>query len=161
MTVAVVLSQVLRQNEAATYLRSYQSDRKLVITRYVDALDASVFPADIEVVSWAPSPKPPPSSRLTITVSRLKRWIRSGSGAGRHIERWARSAEWRLRYLDRVVAMLESRKASTWDLENPALVALLEAELAPSDDEIVVFDLFDLPAVLRYSREKSCRVTLP
>ena len=159
--VATVLSQPLRQNEAALFLRSKEAERKLVISRYVNALEQSEFPPGTEFVSWASSPKPPPSSRLVIGLSRLKRWIRGGSHIALRIERWARAAEWRMRYLDRAAAMVESRRASNWNLENPALVEILERDLGEdTENEIVVFDVFDLPAVMRYAEGRECRVTV-
>lgn len=159
--VAVVLSQPLRQGEAGKYLRSKDAERRLIVTRYLNAIEQSEFPPGTEFFTWSPSPKPPPSSRIVIGLSRLKRWIRGGSGIGLFIDRWARSAEWRMRYLDRAVAMIESRRASNWDLENPALVSVLENELsAQTISEIAVFDVFDLPAVLRYAETKECRVAV-
>jgi len=161
MSLVAVLSQPLRQSEAATFLRSSEAERKLVITRYVSAIDVTEFPSDTEFFSWSPSPKPPPSSRMVIGLARLKRWVRGGSGLGVRIDRSVRSAEWRLRYLDRILAVVESRKDSHWDLQNPALVEVLNSEVSDeTGTEIAVFDLFDLPAVLSHARDRTSRVVV-
>lgn len=161
MTVVAVLSQPLRQKEAAIYLQSRTAVRRVVVTRYLSALEMSEFPSDTDFLSWSPAPKPPPSSRVASGLSRLKRWVRSGSSLGLRIDRWMRSAEWRLRYLDRALAVVESRNVSRWDFRNPALVETLESQASTNDDcEVAVFDLFDLPAVLTFARDRECRVTV-
>jgi hypothetical protein len=161
MTVVVVLSQPLRQKEAAMYLHSRTGVRRVVVTRFSTDVDMAEFPADTEFLTWSPDVRQPPSSRAVTRLSKLKRWIRSGSNLGLRIDRWVRSAEWRLRYLDRLLAMLESRRASHWNLRNPALVELLKVQTSSGDDcEVTVFDVFDLPAVLAFVEDKKCRVAI-
>jgi len=159
MTVVVVLSQPLRQSEAATYLRTRDDAKKVVVTRFLNALDTHEFPEDTTFRSWSTSPKPPPSARAVVGLGRLKRWIRSGSGLGLWVDRWARSADWRLRYLDRVFAALESGRGSRWDLQNRSLAEILGREITDDvETEIAVFDLFDLPAVVSFSDAHPCTV---
>jgi hypothetical protein len=160
MTVFVVLSQPLRQKEAAIYLHSRTGVRRVVVTRFPTDVDMAEFPADTEFLTWSPVGRQPPSSRAVTRLGKLQRWIRSGSNLGLRIDRWIRSAEWRLRYIDRGLAMMESRKASRWNLRNPDLVELLRVQTSSEADcEIKVFDLFDLPAVLAFA-ENECRVTI-
>jgi len=159
MTVVVVLSQPLRQKEAATYLRTRDDAKKVVVTRFLNALDMHEFPEDTTFRSWSTGPKPPPSTRAVVGLGRLKRWIRSGSGFGLWVDRWARSADWRLRYLDRLFAVLESGRGSRWDLQNRSLAEVLGREVTDNvETEIAVFDLFDLPAVVSFADAHPCTV---
>ena len=159
MIVVAVLSQTLRQVEAGQYLSDRRREVTSVITRHAEALEPFVFPPDTRILSWSSEPKPPPSARTAGFVGRLKSWVRGGSSAGMRIDRWLRSAEWRLRYLDRVLALVESRRAEEWDVDNAELIEALESALPEEREaEIVVFDLFDLPTVLSFARPRAIRV---
>lgn len=161
MTVVVVLSQTLRQKEAGQFLYSVDGEQKAVITQFQSTLDAGEFPPDTKFLSWSPDPKPPPSARTTSFLSRVKTWVSGGSSIGLRIDRWLRSTEWRLRYLDRVITVFESRRDLEWDFGNSNLNEVLESCFRDDNGgEVVVFDLFDLPAALSFAEGRPCRVTV-
>ena len=159
MTVVVVLSQTLRQKEAGQYLYSIAGEQKAVITQFQSTLDEGEFPPDTRFLSWSQDRKPPPSARTTSFLSGAKTWVRGGSALGLRIDRWLRSAEWRLRYFDRVLALVESRRDAVWDFDNSDLIKVLESCFGDdTEGEVVVFDLFDLPSTLGFVENRQCRV---
>jgi hypothetical protein len=160
MKTIAVMSQPLRQKEAAQFLGSRPGE-KVVITRFLEGLDSTGFPEGTIFRAWSSSPKPPPSARAVMGLGRLKRWARSGSSVGLRVERWARSIDWRLRYVDRFYAAMGARGDDLWDLENPDLVAVLREEVDdPGQCTIAVFDLFDLPAVIPLAGDPGCSISV-
>ena len=98
-----------------------------MITQFQSTLDEGEFPPDTRFLSWSQDRKPPPSARTTSFLSGAKTWVRGGSALGLRIDRWLRSAEWRLRYFDRVLALVESRRDAVWDFDNSDLIKVLES----------------------------------
>lgn len=111
-----------------------------------------------------------PSSGLTIEASRIRRrvaeWSRNGSSLGLRVERLHRQLQWRLRHIRRLpiayrqwLAARESRSGR--DLRNPNLLSKLEVLHSETPiDQIAVFDLFDLPTVLRFSSSRDVEVVV-
>lgn len=152
MTVVVLMSQTLRQREAAKFLRDIRADRKAVVTQFQSDIETALFPADTQFHSWSHHRSKPVSARATSVVRRLKSWLFGGSPAAFRIDRWLRAAEWRLRYLDRIVAVVGSRRLATWDFDNDDLITILvDCFEDTGEGQLVVFDLFDLPTALKFA----------
>ena len=158
MTVIVVLSQTMRQREAGMFLSDINADRKIAVTQFQHTLDEDLFPPETMFMSWSTTPGVSPSAVATNFMNRMKSSMRGGSLLGVRIDRWLRSAEWRLRYLDRAMALLESRRGAGWNFDNSALIDTLQSCLGGGECEVVVFDLFDLPTALRCAETQQCRV---
>lgn len=162
MTVIAVLSQPLREKEAAVYLHKRRGARNVVVTRFLDELDSSAFPPDTTFLAWSPTHRTQrPSARVATMLGRLKKWVRSGSTMGLRIDRWVRSADWRFRYMDRLVSVVEAGRGSHWAVRNDALNQVLESEIGDRPgSEIAVFDLFDLPTVVSFATTHQCSVVV-
>ena len=145
------MSQAMRQVDAARYLaRRPSSERMVVVSQVRGALDEANFPTGTQFVFWDSSVAA--TSTLDRILTRAKRSMRSGSRLGFHLERALRSAEWRFRYLDRLVTVARSRRVGEFRLVNQEMLARLDEALGGvQPDRIVVFDLFDLPTVLSRS----------
>lgn len=148
-----VLSQPLRQKQAAQYLSSLaEHEIKVVVTRDTSRLDHSLFPADTRYFAWERSGVDvlSPRSFASKLVDHGKRFVASGSPMASRIGRWLRAADWRLRYLDRLQSMvLAKREEAAFDAPSE-LVSIIDSLLAEGA-QIVVADLFDLPAVMKAS----------
>lgn len=115
------------------------------------------LPPGTELMALAgPSAHPAVSARI---VGRAEHWVKGGSALGARASRWLRSAEWRLRYVDRLKSLFESGKGpdSTFDQVDVS-EALRELESSHVIEQIVVFDLFDLPPALAFAATRDLPV---
>lgn len=161
MSVVVLMSQPLREKQAAAFLRSRrEGEAKVVLTRDTSVLDAAAFPPGTELVGWDVGGVRLPRTLSNRLITRASSWVRRSSWPGMAIDRWLRGAEWRLRYLDRVLALFRS-DLSPSGLDHPLVKeALRELATGRQLDEIATFDLFDLPAALGVAEWHRCEVTV-
>jgi len=159
----VLLSQTMRHKQAAAYLWSRpEEEAKVVVSRDTSRLDVSAFPPATEFFAWGPQGGGSASPRTAASHfgERAKSYMRSGSPLAAALNRWLRSAQWRLRYVDRIQTIVKSIRASH-EMDSDGLIELLQ-QLGAGDDanEIVIFDLFDLPAVRRLGSDTHIEVRI-
>ena len=161
MTVILLMRQPLRLPQALTYLERLPDDTKPIL---LTAAPSSALPGVAEYVDVR-NPSPQHRSRPS-TVSHSLRaragsWTKSGSGLGMRVAKWVRSAEWKMRYVDRLFAILESGGERQDNALSQRLVEELDLISAATPvDEVAVFDLFDLPAALKASDKLGCPIVV-
>ena len=164
MTVVVAMTQPLRVQQAATFLSSLPVEgRKVLLTGNPTLISEDDLPEGTDIRASAPSLGPRPSARALSTnaATRAAQWTKGGSRLGVRVDRWFRSAEWRLRYVDRVFTVIESGRRRRSPFNNDLMVEeLMTIAAAEGLDQIAVFDLFDLPAVMSVSRAMGCEVVI-
>ncbi|HEY6634293.1 MAG TPA: hypothetical protein VI141_01620 [Acidimicrobiia bacterium] len=152
MTAIALMSQTLRRDDCIAFLRQ-DARRWIVVVGDQHGIDADDLPNRSELVVMD-SPLAGAGKRLRADIRRSAiTWMRSGSQLGR-------MAETGLRKMRRLVS--SSRRdgdsvdlvttASGWlDSHTEEVVAFLESNNEhEAVAEIVVFDLFDLPAALAF-----------
>lgn len=161
MTFVIVISQPLRSPQAIQYAAGLPEDeRKVVLTADPASIEQDSLPAGTEILPAAPPMRAAPSARVVAgVVGRARRWANGGSYLGSRLTRWIRSAEWRLRYMDRLRTLLDLRRRGGAGADK-----LIVETLAAIDDgdmeEIAVFDLMDLPAVVEFVGPSSIRIVV-
>lgn len=152
-----MISQPMRGASCISFLRSGATEQVILTgdaRPFVD-LDLDI-PTSVVVVG--PALRTPPITRLT--RSGWVRAIPSGSPTGSRFARWLARAvnrvAWRLRYFDRLVLTRRSKTVRHADFQalerSPLYVELGQQQRGHPIQQIVVFDLFDLPAASAFAR---------
>ena len=154
MTAFVLMGQTLRVDECVEFLRR-DANRWTVVVGDLHAMSEDEFPHVSELVVMD-SPLAGAGSRFSADLRRsATSWMRRGSRIGRMAEtgirRMRRLASTTRRGDDSMEPLVTPD--SRWlDLHTEELIALLEARHGrEAVTEIVVFDLFDLPAALAFA----------
>jgi len=153
VTALVLMGQTLRVDECVDFLRR-DARRWTVVVGDLHGMSEDRFPHVSELVVMD-SPLSGAGSRFWADLRRsVTSWMRRGSRIGRMAEtgirRIRRIASTRPR--DDSVEPLVTPDSRWLDLHTEKLIALLEARHdREAVTEIVVFDLFDLPAALAFA----------
>tara|TARA_B100000902_G_C27195361_1_gene856169 strand:- start:484 stop:1026 length:543 start_codon:yes stop_codon:yes gene_type:complete len=177
MTKIAVITQGLRAHECVTYLNNSQNEneRVIIICSSKAIFDHEVLPGNLEIREYKSLQKFRRNDiPLFITSKqRIKKYTRGGSDSGVRLERFLNSLIWKMRYIYRASELffkliIKIRRKAKENLsrhrnQKPSgYEALREELLTISDenqlDEILVFDLFDLPAVLDFVDDQAIEV---
>lgn len=154
VSLVLLLHQPMRLPMAITYARSREdADLVILTTERADLLDSSL-PPHTQVLTFDDLESPMPASNQSVghIVSRVERWAKGGSASGSRLNRWLRSADWRLRHVNRFRALIANRNRPDPDAHYAALQRALRAVgERQAIDGIVVFDLLDLSPALDYA----------
>lgn len=158
-----IVSQPMRATQCRDFLREETADQ-VILTR-----DARLF-ADLGsdsatgvVVVDSPF-RVPPTERLlrSRVLKRLLSSRRSTTTWARWVERTIKRIAWRFRYLDRLATVRRSRKPQRFDSSSlaasPLLARLEEQQSIQPIQQLVVFDLFDLPVAVQFGRRHGVEV---
>ena len=163
MKEVALISQTLRAAHCQAYLRAAETSQ-VVLTSDPSAFETHALETTTRVVTVSPPPELLPSTRLAEGrwFRSVLRWARSGSPIGRWLERTVKRLVWRLRYLDRLVALRRStrpREVDPGSIRTSAMYRrLVEEHNETSIDRIVVFDVFDLPVALAFAEDHGVEV---
>ena len=154
MRIAALISQPLRANYCKAYVD--RCDGAVILTSDPSAFDDLDLGPETHVLAVSPPPELVPSKRLT--RSRMFRAVvaraRRGSRLGRWAERTAKRFAWRLRYVDRALLLTRRRRQAPSDpgsIQSSAIYQTLLSEAATEGfQQLVVFDVFDLPVALQF-----------
>lgn len=156
MKQVATISQTLRAFHCHVYMRDGM-DEQIILTTDPAAFAGLDFAAPTRIVATTPPPELLPAARLNRTrvFRRMLSWARSGSAFGRWLEDTAKHFVARFRRWPSSTpngGFPTGAVVSTAALESSDMYLRLveEHEVGPID-RIVVFDLFDLPVVLRFS----------
>lgn len=161
----VAISNPLRSDQCRLFIEG-DTVEQVVVTRnskpFADlALDNLT---SLVVLSATEGPQPITGLARSKGVGRLVSMAGPDSGLGRWLARAVDRIAWRLRYFDRLLMVrsarrrpqMESRQAS-----HASLFTELEAQSRRGAiDQIVVFDLFDLPIATEFARRHDVEVLI-
>jgi hypothetical protein len=162
MRIAALISQPLRANYCKAYVD--RCDGAVILTSDPSAFDDLDLGLETHVLAVSPLPELVPSKRLT--RSRLFRTVveraRRGSRVGRWAEMTAKRFAWRLRYVDRALLLARRRRQAPSDPESLRSSAIYQALLGEAANDgfqqLVVFDVFDLPIALQFGDDNGMDV---
>jgi len=166
MTAVAVMTQPLRAIYCAAYLHQIPESVPIRIITPDDRVMTSLdLPERAEFRRPLSKARSVPTS--SISRSRLRqgvvRWARGGSTWGMRFDRAIRSTIWRLRYVDRLVALRDLRKSQLKSLfaSHKAITDMLsEIQRDEEISQLIVFDVFDLPPVLAFGETHSIPVSV-
>ena len=157
------MSQPLRADQCRSFLQGGNADQ-VILTRnsspFADLdLDNST---DLVVLGSPGGPQP----IAEIAGSRAAKWLVSFVGADSRSGRWLAMTisriAWRLRYFDRWVMVRASRRRakleSSQGSHSPLFIELEAQRHQGPIDQIVVFDLYDLPVVSEFAARHGVEV---
>lgn len=153
MIAIALMSQTLRAEDCAALLRS-QAGRWIVVTGDEHVPDQADLPPGSSVLRLS-SPLAGPAERLGSRIRRASiRWMRGGSRAGRAIERGLQKVR---RLLSPAGGSSRPRgpgdppTSRLLDTHTEMVLSILEEQQEGEGvSEILVFDLFDLPAAVAF-----------
>ncbi len=179
MKVAVI-TQGFRAHECSTYINNLKINdvRVIIICSDKAIFDNETLPKNVEIREYESVQKFRRNDLPLFVASkeRIKKFTRGGSDIGVRLERFLNSLIWKMRYVYRVSEVFFNRvyrvrkKIKGWlsPLRNwkpPRYKSVREELLTISAenqlDEILVFDLFDLPAVLDFVGDQAIKVKVP
>ena len=163
MTAFVLMGQTLRVDECIEFLRR-DDNRWTVVVGDLHGTSEDAFPHVSELVVMD-SPLAGAGRRFRADLRRsATRWMRRGSRIGRMAEtgiRRIRRLASTTRRRDDSVDPLVTPDSRWLDLHTEELLGLLEARNEQETvTEIVVFDLFDLPAALAFAERHGVPVSV-
>lgn len=160
MSLLLVLQQPMRMSHALAYAASRAELEKVILTGDPQGIVSGSLPPNTEIVVVREGEGlAPPSAALNRAVSQAERWAKGGSTLGSRVSRWVRSSEWRLRHADRLRLIIEHRRGTDGRLDQTAMANALKAITESHQiEEIVLFDLFDLPPALDFA--EACQATV-
>ncbi len=172
-----VITQGLRAQECATYLNNSnnENERVIIICSNKAIFDNETLPENLEILEYKSTQKFGRNDLPLFVASkqRIKQFTRGGSDSGVRIERFLNSLIWRMRYAYRASEVffnfvfifrrkVKSKLLGQRNWTPPRYQSLMEELLTISEenqlDEILVFDLFDLPTVLDFVGEQAIEV---
>lgn len=163
MRSVAMISQGLRAEHCKAYI-DQNPGRWLVLTTSPREFEEWDVYDDVEVSGARPPGDLLPSRGLTFTrwYRSIVRWARSGSALGQIIERVARSAKALLRRQRKVTVPTAGDRVRPVVVNDLRLSGSFQRLLAEDRTEsislLVVFDVFDLPVALEFSRETGVEV---
>ena len=179
MKVAVI-SQGFRAHECSTYINnSKENDGRVIIICSNKAIfDSEILPKNVEIREYKSIQKFRRNELPLFIASkqRIKKFTRGGSDIGVRIERFLNRFIWKMRYLYRASEIFFNLLINLKDMlrrkrkgkllqqiYKPPLYEELSQELLAISkenqlDEILVFDLFDLPAVLDFVDDQAIEI---
>jgi hypothetical protein len=147
---------VIGQTKRDKYCRSYFAQAApapaVVLTDDPGAFSDWARPSGVEVVGIIDDRVRPAEKLRRRTRRRALEWMRSGSAGGARVEQAMR----RLRPRPRTVS--SERVGAAEPLRHGLIAQLNALHERTGIEEIVVFDLFDLPSVLEFSARTEVRV---
>ena len=172
-----VITQGLRAHECAIYLNDSKrkSTRAIVVCSDKAIFDNEKLPENLEIREYTSIQKFRRNDVPLFIVSkqRIKKFTRGGSDSGVRLERFLNNLIWKMRYVYRASEILlnlifrfrkkimgKLSRSNKWKppryepLKDELLTISKENQLG----EILVFDLFDLPAVLDFVDDQAIEV---
>lgn len=152
MSLLLVLQQPMRMSQALAYAAARSDVEKVILTGDLQGGSASLPPNTeiVQILDGAGSSST--EAVYSRAVGRAERWAKGGSVLGSQVSRWVRSSEWRLRYADRLRLIVEHRRGTEEGRDYSAMVKAMNVIAETHEiDEIVLFDLFDLPPSLEFA----------
>lgn len=142
----------MRMSQALAYAAARSDVEKVILTGDLQGGSAPL-PPNTEIVQVSDGAGPSSTGAVySRAVGRAERWAKGGSALGSQVSRWVRSSEWRLRYADRLRLIVEHRRGPEEGRDYSAMVNAMHAIAETHEiDEIVLFDLFDLPPSLEFA----------
>ena len=177
MTKIAVITQGFRAHECATYLKNSQNENEkvIIICSSRAIFDNKILPENLEIREYNSLHKFGRNDVPLFTASKekVKKYTRGCSDSGVQLERFLNSLIWKMRYIYRASEALFKLIFKIWKKVKEKLsrhrnrkplryVALSQELLTISEenqlDEILVFDLFDLPAVLDFVDDQAIEI---
>lgn len=159
--IAVILSQHLRIQKAVRYLESRLDGSRAVIFTSSTVGPAIQLPIGVDVALVGTQGAGRSSARRLPSglQSRLAASASSGSPLAATVSKWIKSADWKMRYARRLLAVIENAGSSTAFVTAERLIDEMNARVEDSGySEIAVFDVFDLGVAVEAGERFGCRV---
>lgn len=157
------MTQPLRAAHCAAYVSEHAPDGSaVVIVSDPAAFTHLHLPEGTDVRSQRPPTDLLPTHRLLRSKlrQRIVNYSRSGSPLGRKLEQVARTGMWRLRYVDRIVigerAAKDSRASAS--VRSGLINELYAIHNETPIGDLVTFDVYDLPTLLKFAAETGVAV---
>lgn len=157
MSRAIVISQSLRFPQAEILAATMEQQPIYIVTGEGLASDAAFG----EGVSLVPLPtSTAQQTRVQSAVESVRRSLRKDSPIAHRALKWLRSADWRLRHIDRLGRALSRRASGPVEPDMRVMEALEAVHATDPLESVVVMDLFDLHAVLEFASRTGVPVTV-
>ena len=163
MRIVALISNPFRAKHCVAYLKSEGSSHTLM-TGDPHAFDNHELAPSTRVLKVTPPPELLPTARLARSrwYQRILALLRTGSALGSWLERTIKRIVWRLRYFDRLTILVrrsESRPMNDSAIRDSSMYRQLTAEHTTHPiDQVVVFDVLDLPVGLRFAEDNQLDV---
>tara|TARA_Y100001970_G_scaffold254947_1_gene331199 strand:+ start:2821 stop:3357 length:537 start_codon:yes stop_codon:yes gene_type:complete len=170
-----VITQGFRAHECATYLNNSQNEKVIIICSSRAIFDNEILPENHEIREYNSLHRFGRNDvpLFIATKEKVKKYTRGGSDSGVWLERFLNSLIWKMRYIYRASEALFKLIIKIWKKVKEKLSrhrnrkpfryeALSQELLTISEenqiDEILLFDLFDLPAVLDFVDDQAIEI---
>jgi len=172
-----VITQGFRAHECSTYINNSKvnDERVIIICSDKAIFDNEILPKNVEIREYKSIQKFRRNDLPLFIASkqRIKKFTRGGSDIGVRLERFLNSLIWKMRYVYRASEVffnliyrlrrkVKGKLSPHRNWTPPRYKTLREELLTISEenqlDEVLVFDLFDLPSVLDFVGDQAIEV---
>ena len=159
MHTVAVLTQTLRTPQCLAFLESRDGQyHGTILLGNIGVVASAHVPKNFGAQDIRRREKPLPSAALATTKARalVLAWAQGGSTVGKRIEKVTKGVLWRLRYVDRISIIrriIASNSKKQGEVSVELFGRLREIQQHERIDEVIVFDLYDLPTAVKFGEE--------